>query len=71
MVLSCLFDNGFERDTYLLDSPTIGVLFRGPVTRELSEFSSDTVCLVLASLPCDPQDNIYDYGTFLEFVDTR
>ena len=65
------FDNGFERDTYLLDSPTIGLLIRGPVWRELSEFSSDAVCLVLASLPYDPHDYIYDYDTFLEFVDAR
>ena len=65
------FDNGFEKDTYLLNSPTIGVLIRGPVWRELSEFSSDAVCLVLASLPYDPHDYIYDYGTFLEFVDAR
>ena len=64
-------DNGFESDTYLLDSPTIGLLIRGPVWRELSEFSSDAVCLVLASLTYDPQDYIYDYDTFLEFVDAR
>ncbi|MCX7856950.1 MAG: FdtA/QdtA family cupin domain-containing protein, partial [Deltaproteobacteria bacterium] len=37
------------------------------IWRELENFSSGGVCLVLASLPYDEGDYIRDYETFLKF----
>jgi hypothetical protein len=37
------------------------------IWRELEDFSSGSVCLVLASLPYDENDYIRDYNQFLNF----
>jgi hypothetical protein len=35
--------------------------------RELDNFSSGSICLVLASLPYDEEDYLRDYQTFLDW----
>ena len=44
-------DNGFERETVLLNHPYQGLLIETNTWRTLDDFSSGAVCLVLASHP--------------------
>lgn len=41
------------------------------VWRELNNFSSGAVCLVLASMPYEESDYIRDYQDFLKTVEQR
>ncbi len=61
----CL-DNGHERQTYHLNHPYQGLLVPTGVWRTLEDFSSGSVCLVLASDEFDEDDYIRDYDTFLK-----
>ena len=61
-----LLDNGSVRRTVQLNRPNIGLMITSKVWREISNFSSGSVCLVLASMPYDENDYYRDYGTFLE-----
>lgn len=63
-----LFDDGFERESLWLDSPEKGVLIGSLVWREMIDFSSDCVLLVLASEHYKEDDYIRDYEEFLTFV---
>lgn len=47
-----------------LDNPTTGLLVNSMVWRELENFSSNTVLLVLASAPFSESDYIRDFDTF-------
>lgn len=59
-------DNGRGRCVHRLDQPTCG-LYLGPmVWRDMSEFSADSICLVLASECYDDADYIRDYECFLQ-----
>lgn len=58
-------DDGFQQAEYHLDDPGTG-LYVGPmVWRDLSGFSSDGVCLVLASEHYDEADYYRTYEDFL------
>lgn len=59
-----LLDDGVVRQSVLLDSPTKGLLVESLVWREMSEFSSDCVLLVLASHHYDETDYIRNYDDF-------
>ena len=61
-----VIDNGIQREEVWLDSPTRGVLIGDLVWREMHDFSSDCVLLVLASEHYDENDYIRDYKTFLK-----
>lgn len=68
---SCRFrlDDGNGRKCEVrLDSPSKGLLIRSMVWREMDEFSSDCVLLVLASKLYDEADYIRDFDDFLEVV---
>lgn len=67
---SCRFviDNGFARESVILNSPTKGLLIDSCVWREMHEFSSDCVLMVLASEHYDESDYIRNYDTFLEEI---
>lgn len=57
-------DNGVKRDSYFLNTAGKG-LYIGPyVWRDLSNFSSNAVCLVLASEVYDEADYIRDFDQF-------
>lgn len=63
-----LLDDGREKETILLDKPYEGI-YVGPDTwREMYDFSSDAVLLVLASQIYDENDYIRDYEKFMESV---
>jgi dTDP-4-dehydrorhamnose 3,5-epimerase-like enzyme len=59
-----VLDNGQSREEVWLDSPTKGLLIRDLVWREMHDFSSDCVLLVLASEHFDEADYIRSYEDF-------
>lgn len=61
-------DNGYERETVLLNHPYQGLLIKTNTWRTLDDFSSGAVCLVLASELYEEDDYIYDYEDFLKYV---
>ena len=67
---SCTFvlDNGIKREEITLDNPNQGLFIEGLIWREMKDFSSDCVLVVLASEHYDESDYIRDYDKFLEEV---
>ena len=67
---SCRFilDNGKQREEFVLDKSTIGLLIDDLIWREMYDFSPDCVLLVLASEYYDEADYIRDYQAFLKAV---
>lgn len=60
-----LLDNGFEKRAITCNRPFQGILMKSLVWRELNNFSSGAVCLVLASMRYDESDYIRDYKKFI------
>ena len=58
-------NDGKEKKSYLLNKPNIGLHIPTGIWRELENFSSGAVCLVLASDVFDEADYIRDYSKFL------
>ena len=52
----------------LLNNPTVGVYIANNMWREMYDFSSDAVLLVLASELYDEKDYIRNYDDFMKFV---
>ena len=67
---SCRFilDDGVERIEILLDNPAQGLLLDSIIWREMKDFSSDCVLMVLADQPYDENDYIRSYDEFLEAI---
>ncbi|WP_251207574.1 sugar 3,4-ketoisomerase [Acetatifactor aquisgranensis] len=63
-----LLDNGQEKEIVILDKPYEGIFIQNYIWREMYDFSSDAVLLVLASEIYDESDYIRDYDRFLQFV---
>lgn len=61
-------DNGTETKTYLLDNPAEGLLIDTEIWRTLDDFSAGAVCMVLASELYEPDDYLYEYDEFLEYI---
>lgn len=59
-----ILDNGFERERITLNRPNKGLLIPTMVWRELDNFSSGAICLVLASDVFKEEDYIRDYNKF-------
>lgn len=59
-----VLDSGHQREIVMLNKPNIGLLIPTMVWRELQNFSSGSVCLVLASDLFDERDYIRDYEDF-------
>jgi len=58
-------DNGHEKESLVLNRPNVG-LHIGPMTwREIDDFSSGSVCMVIASAYYDEADYIRDYADFI------
>lgn len=58
-------DDGDVKRTFLLNRPYQGLYVVPGIWRTLDDFSSGSVCLVLASHPYDADDYIRDYSQFL------
>ena len=59
-------DDGKNKKTVSLNRPNYGLHLKPGMWRELSNFSSGSICLVLASLLYDEADYIRDYDQFLK-----
>ena len=66
-----ILDDGLTRDTITLNRSYFGVYVPSLVWRELENFSSGAVCLVLASLPFSEEDYLRDYDEFVVHVKNR
>ena len=64
---SVTLDDGKVKRTVVLNRPYQGLVVVPGIWRELTEFSSGAVCLVLASEKYDESDYIRDYQEFLEY----
>ena len=60
-------DDGNVKRSFLLNRPYQGLYIVPGIWRELDDFSSGSVCLVLASMPYEVEDYIRDYNEFLEY----
>ena len=60
-------DDGKVRRTFNLNRPYQGLLVKPGIWRTLDDFSSGSVCLVLASEKYDAEDYIRDYNEFVGF----
>ena len=63
-----LLDDGRQRRSFFLNRSYYGLFVPKMLWRELSDFSSGSVCLVLASDHYDESDYIGDYESFLRAV---
>lgn len=62
-----VLDDGKTKEKITLNTPSKGLLIPTGIWRELENFSSGSVCLVLASEVFDEDDYIRDYKQFLDF----
>ncbi|MBS1735224.1 MAG: WxcM-like domain-containing protein [Bacteroidetes bacterium] len=62
-----IVDDGNVKRTFHLARPYIGLYMPSGLWRELDNFSSGSICLVLASTVYNEQDYIRDYDKYLEF----
>ncbi|WP_379952641.1 FdtA/QdtA family cupin domain-containing protein [Dokdonia sp. R78006] len=60
-----VLDNGTTKERVMLNNPSEGLLIDVNIWRELENFSSGSVCLVLASHEYDEQDYIREYKDFI------
>lgn len=60
-----VLDDGQEKRTLLLNKPNMGLPIDTGIWRELQNFSSGAICLVIASDVFDEADYIRDYNDFL------
>ena len=71
VALSGSFDvvlkDGAEQQTISLNKPFEGLLIHEGIWRELNNFSSGSVCLVIASAVFDEDDYIRDFEEFLAY----
>lgn len=62
---SVQLDDGKNKKVVTLNRPDYGLIIEPGVWREVLEFSSGAICLVLASDKFDADDYIRDYDSFL------
>ena len=60
-----LLDDGINKKVVTLNRPDYGLMVVPGIWRELMEFSSGAICLVLASELFDNEDYIRDYNHFV------
>lgn len=63
--LDVLVDDGTHRERFFLNRSYYGLYIPRLVWRELDDFSSGSVCLVLASRPYEEEDYYRDYDEFV------
>lgn len=63
-----VLDDGFQRKTFSLNRAYNGLLIVPGIWRELNNFSTGSVCLVLASELYDHEDYIYKYEDFVQYI---
>jgi len=63
-------DDGSSKSTHIMNKPNIGLFIPTGIWRELQNFSSGAVCLVLASDVFKEEDYIRDYDLFIQSLNT-
>lgn len=63
-----IVDDGFHKKTFKLNRPYFGLYLGSLLWRSIEDFSSGSVCLVLASLKYDESDYIRNYNEFLNLT---
>lgn len=63
-----ILDNGKVRKTYSLNRSYYGLYVPNGIWREMGNFSTNSLALVLSSTNYDESDYVYDYQYFLELV---
>ena len=66
-----LSDNGKEKKIVSLEKPYEGLYISNNIWREMYDFSSDAVLMVLASDVYKEEDYIRNYDEFLKFVNMK
>jgi hypothetical protein len=64
---SVVLDDGKQKVTHRLNRSYYGLLIVPGIWRELEDFSSGSICLVLASHSYDENDYLRDYNKFLKY----
>lgn len=62
-----VLDDGKNRKTFSLNRSYYGLYVPKGLWREMNNFSTNSLALVLASRPYDADDYIYDYQSFLKY----
>ena len=62
-----LLDDGKKRKKVMLNKPDKGLLIPQGIWREMDNFSSGAICMVLASDNFDESDYFRDYDQFKQF----
>lgn len=68
---SVTLDNGHEKETFHLNHPWQGLLVETGIWRTLEDFSSGSVCLVLASEEFLEADYIREYDDFVRYIQNK
>lgn len=66
-----VLDDGNVKRSFVLNRPYMGLYVVPGIWRVLEDFSSGSVCLVLASEKYDPEDYIRDYDEFIAFKNNQ
>lgn len=66
-----VLDDGVNKERIHLNRPYFGLYVNTMVWRELDNFSSGSVCMVLASIPYDESDYYRDYEEFMHALKDR
>ena len=66
-----VLDDGNVKRSFVLNRPYMGLYVVPGIWRVLEDFSSGSVCLVLASEKFDPEDYIRDYDEFIAFKNNQ
>jgi len=63
-----ILDNGTESKTFFLNRSYYGLYVPKGVWRQMCNFSTNSLALVLASIKFNPRDYIYDYEVYKEMA---
>lgn len=66
-----ILDNGLMRTTYSLNRSYYGLYVPKGVWRQMVNFSTNSLALIMASIPFDVEDYIYDYEYFKEMSENK
>lgn len=62
-----ILEDGYKKKSVYMNRPYYGLMVVPGIWREIVNFSSGAICLVLASAKYDPEDYIRDYDEFKKY----
>lgn len=63
-----VLDDGVNKSDFFLNDPSKALHIRPGIWREIKEFSSGSICLVLASHEYNEDDYIRNYDEYLKYI---